>query len=96
MHGEARLLQHLPAHAGLRGLAGLQLAAQAVAANSYTEGQARSAIESAGYTNVGTLTKSGTGLWQGPATKDGQTLQVSVDFKGSVTAMTPTPGRGPG
>lgn len=72
-------------------------AAQAAAANSYTEGQARSAIESAGYTNVSALTKSGNGLWQGTATKDGQTLQVSVDFKGSVVSMTPTtPNAAPG
>lgn len=66
-------------------------AAQAAAANSYTEGQARAAIESAGYTNVSALTKSDNGLWQGTATKDGQTLQVSVDFKGSVVSMTPSP-----
>jgi len=68
-------------------------AAQTVAANSYTEGQARTAIESAGYTDVSALTQSGTGLWQGTATRDGQALSVSVDFKGVVTATTPAAAR---
>lgn len=60
-----------------------------MAANSYTEGQARKAIESAGYAEVSALTQSGTGLWQGTAKRDGQTLSVSVDFKGAVTATPP-------
>jgi hypothetical protein len=56
-------------------------------ANSYTEGQAKSAIESAGYTAVGALTQNANGLWQGPATKDGQQVTVSVDYKGAVTTL---------
>ncbi len=56
-------------------------------ASSYTEGQAKSAIESAGYTAVGTLTQNANGLWQGLATKDGKQVTVSVDYKGAVTAL---------
>ncbi len=55
-------------------------------ANSYTEAQAKSAIESAGYTAVGPLTQNADGLWQGKASKDGIETQVSVDYKGAVTA----------
>lgn len=60
-------------------------AGQTPGANSFTEGQARAAIESAGYTNVGALTQNEQGLWQGAATKDGAQAQVSVDYKGAVT-----------
>lgn len=56
-------------------------------ASSYTEAQAKSAIESAGYTAVGALTQNTNGLWQGMATKDGKEASVSVDYKGAVTAM---------
>lgn len=70
-------------------------AAQTAGANSYTEAQAKSAIESAGYTGVSALKQDTAGLWQGMATKDGRELAVSVDFKGSVTAMTPTPPNAP-
>lgn len=54
-------------------------------ANSFTEGQAKSAIESAGYTNVGALTQDAQGLWKGSATKGGAQVDVSVDYKGAVT-----------
>ena len=56
-------------------------------ANSFTEAQAKSAIESAGYTGVGALTQNANGLWQGPAMKDGAAVTVSVDYKGAVTAL---------
>lgn len=56
-------------------------------ASSYTEAQAKSAIESAGYTGVGPLTQNESGLWQGKATKDGKEVSVSVDYKGAVTAL---------
>jgi hypothetical protein len=55
-------------------------------ANSFTEGQARSAIEGAGYTSVGALTQDANGVWSGTATKDGAQVKVSVDYKGAVTA----------
>lgn len=54
--------------------------------SSFTEGQARGHIEKAGYTDVTALTKTPEGLWTGKAKKDGKTTDVSVDFKGAVTA----------
>lgn len=59
--------------------------AQTPGANSFTEAQARSAIEQAGYTGVGALTQTPEGYWQGPATRDGAPVTVSVDYKGAVT-----------
>lgn len=55
-------------------------------ANSFTEAQARSAIEGAGYSAVGVLTQNADGIWTGKATKDGAEKTVSVDYKGTVTA----------
>lgn len=40
-------------------------------ANSFTEGQAKSRIESSGYTNVTALKKDDAGVWRGKAEKDG-------------------------
>ncbi len=58
---------------------------QADGANSFTEGQAKGAIEGAGYTNVTGLMKDDQGIWRGTGTKDGATAQVSVDYRGAVT-----------
>ena len=55
-------------------------------ANSFTEGQAREAIEKQGYTNVGPLTQDAQGIWKGSATRNGASATVSVDYKGVVTA----------
>jgi hypothetical protein len=60
-------------------------ATQTPGANSFTEGQARGAIESAGYTDVGTLTQDPQGIWKGTAKKGGAEANVSVDYKGAVT-----------
>lgn len=54
-------------------------------ANSFTEAQARSWIEKAGYTDVGALVKSEDGVWRGSAKKNGVNVAVAVDFKGNVT-----------
>lgn len=54
-------------------------------ASSFTEGQARSAIESAGYTEVSALTQDAQGVWTGTAQRDGAQAQVSVDYRGAVT-----------
>ncbi|MFN4297072.1 MAG: hypothetical protein ACK4FB_09535 [Brevundimonas sp.] len=61
------------------------MASQTEGANSFTEGQARGHIENAGYTNVSALTLTDSGLWQGTATRDGQTQNVSVDYRGAVS-----------
>jgi hypothetical protein len=52
--------------------------------NSFTEGQAKSKIEGAGYTNVSDLKKDDNGVWRGKARKGGTTSPVSVDFQGNV------------
>lgn len=54
-------------------------------ANSFTEGQAKSRIESRGYANVSGLQKDEKGVWRGSATKSGKTVRVSLDFQGNVT-----------
>lgn len=55
-------------------------------ANSFTEGQARSAIEKQGYTVSGPLTQDDQGIWKGQATRaGGASTTVSVDYKGVVS-----------
>lgn len=55
-------------------------------ANSFTEGQAKSRIESSGYTDVSELKKDDAGVWRGKAKKDGKVVSVSLDFQGNVVA----------
>src|SRR5215203_7321967 len=55
-------------------------------ANSFTERQAKSRIESNGYTGVSNLKKDDQGVWRGKAQKDGKTTDVSLDFQGNVIA----------
>jgi hypothetical protein len=52
--------------------------------NSFTEGQAKSKIEEAGYTKVTDLKKDDNGVWRGKASKGGSSTSVSVDFQGNV------------
>jgi opacity protein-like surface antigen len=54
--------------------------------NSFTEGQAKSKIEEAGYNNVTALKKDDNGVWRGKASKAGSPTDVSVDFQGNVIA----------
>ena len=54
--------------------------------NSFTEGQAKSRIESNGFASVSELRKDDQGVWRGKAVKDGKTVTVSLDFQGNVTA----------
>ena len=54
--------------------------------NSFTEGQAKSKIEDAGYTNVTELKKDDNGVWRGKASKGGSATAVSVDFQGNVNS----------
>ena len=56
-------------------------------ANSFTEGQAKSRIESNGFSNVTELRKDDQGVWRGKAMKDGRTVAVSLDFQGNVTSQ---------
>ena len=56
-------------------------------ANSFTEGQARSRIESMGYSNVTGLTKDDQSVWHATAMKDGKSTTVMLDFKGNIVAQ---------
>jgi hypothetical protein len=60
--------------------------APAAGANSFTEGQAKSHIESAGYSNVSGLIKDKDGIWRGKASKAGATVDVALDYQGNVVA----------
>jgi hypothetical protein len=55
-------------------------------ANSFTEDQARGHVENAGYEDVSAMTLTENGVWQGTATMDGETRNVSVDYRGAVAA----------
>jgi periplasmic protein CpxP/Spy len=55
--------------------------------NSFTESQARSKIEQAGYQNVTDLRKDEQGIWRAKAQKGGQTVSVGLDFKGNVATQ---------
>lgn len=54
--------------------------------NSFTMGQAKKRLAKSGYV-VSSLSKNTDGLWTGPATKDGKSMTVTLDFKGNITAQ---------
>lgn len=58
--------------------------------NSFSEGEARRRIERNGYQNVTGLKKDNGGVWRGSGSKDGQSEQVWLDYKGNVGPH-PTP-----
>jgi hypothetical protein len=60
-------------------------AAPVAGANSFTEGQAKSRLETNGFSNVSGLQKDENGVWRGKANKAGKPVDVSVDFQGNVT-----------
>ena len=62
-------------------------AAPVPGANSFTEGQAKSKIESSGYTQVSGLKKDANGVWTGSAMKGGQKVNVKLDFQGNVVTQ---------
>ncbi len=53
-------------------------------ANSFSKRQAAGRIAKKGYTHVTGLTKDADGVWRGTGTKDGQPVQVWLDYKGNV------------
>lgn len=55
-------------------------------ANSFTEGQARSRLEAAGFTNVQDLRKDDAGFWRGRASRGGAVTEVALDFRGRIAA----------
>jgi uncharacterized protein YdeI (BOF family) len=89
--GAAALAQTPPAQSGPNNPAvnstGTNNANNPVAgANSFTEGQAKSRIETDGYINVRELKKDDQGVWRAKAMKDGKSIDVSLDFQGNVVA----------
>ena len=50
-----------------------------------TETQAKAHIEARGFTNVSELKKDVQGMWNAKATKDGQSVQLSIDARGQIT-----------
>jgi len=54
-------------------------------ANSFTEAQAKSRLEAAGYTNISDLKKDEQGFWRGTAMKDGKRVNVALDFRGNIS-----------
>ncbi|MBN9138273.1 MAG: DUF4142 domain-containing protein [Phyllobacterium sp.] len=61
-------------------------AAPVPGANSFTEAQAKSAIERAGYADVSALAKDDEGIWRGTASKDGKSAPIALDYQGNVVA----------
>jgi hypothetical protein len=53
-------------------------------ANSFTQGEAQSRIEKAGYSDVTGLAKDDQGIWRGTASKNGKSVKVSLDYKGNI------------
>ncbi|MDE1991655.1 MAG: PepSY domain-containing protein [Rhizobiaceae bacterium] len=53
--------------------------------NSFTESQAKSRLEGAGYTDVTGLKLDDQGVWRATASKDGRQGAVSLDFQGNIT-----------
>lgn len=53
--------------------------------NSFTESQAKSRIEEAGFSDVMGLKLDDQGVWRATAKKDGADAAVSLDFQGNVT-----------
>ena len=54
-------------------------------ANSFTQGEAQSRIEKAGYTSVDGLSKDDQGIWRATASKNGKTVKISLDYKGNIS-----------
>lgn len=55
-------------------------------ANSFAEPQARRLIESRGFSDVSPLVNDRQGIWHGTARSGATKVQVSVDYKGNVSA----------
>ena len=51
--------------------------------SSFTQNQARRRLERSGFQSVSGLAKDSGGVWRGTAMKDGQPVQVWLDYKGN-------------
>ena len=79
--------RNAPSNPAVKTTEGNNPGAPAAGANSFTEGQAKSRIESRGYANVSELAKDNNGLWRGKAMKDGKSVNVTLDYQGNVTVQ---------
>ena len=61
--------------------------APAAGANSFTEAQAKERIEKAGFNEVSGLRKDDQGIWRATAKQGDKQVNVSLDFRGNVTAQ---------
>ncbi|TWF47847.1 PepSY domain-containing protein [Neorhizobium alkalisoli] len=55
-------------------------------ANSFTQDQAKSRIEKAGFSDVKNLMKDDKGIWMATGMKDGKSVNVALDYQGNVVA----------
>jgi hypothetical protein len=86
------LAQNPPANDGpnnkaINSKSGNNPGAPVAGANSFTEGQAKSRIESKGFSNVSGLKKDAKGVWRGTAMRDGESVDVSLDFEGNIVVQ---------
>lgn len=61
-------------------------ATPAPGANSFTESQARSRIEAAGFTQVSGLVKQDDGIWRAEAMRGASRVTVMLDYRGDVSS----------
>jgi hypothetical protein len=75
-----------PSNPAIRTEEGNNASRPVAGANSFTEGEAKSRIESRGFTNVSELMKDDNGIWRGRAQQNGRNVNVALDFQGNVIA----------
>src|SRR4051794_14937192 len=73
-----------PQNPAVSGSTSKQVEAPVKGRNSFTEGEAKSRIEKNGFSNISGLTKDDNGVWRGKAMKNGQQVDVSLDYQGNV------------
>ena len=73
-----------PQNPAISGSTSKQVEAPVKGRNSFTEGEAKSRIESNGFSNVSALAKDDDGVWRGKAMKNGKEVEVSLDYQGNV------------
>ncbi|MGU3575109.1 PepSY domain-containing protein [Brucellaceae bacterium C25G] len=54
--------------------------------NSFTQDQAKSRMEEAGFTNVMGLTLDEEGIWHAAGEKDGTAVMIKMDYQGNITS----------
>jgi len=62
------------------------LAAPVPGANSFTQSQARERLEAHGYSSITDLKLDDEQIWRGKAVKNGQPVDVALDYQGNIVA----------